>query len=165
MNTAYTLNLSTIFEDANSDSLTYKVAINGAAAVPADTSYSYTPISAGSYTLEFKANDGTADSADTYTVTLTATAPPPALSHDSGSSYNYYTIKASAGEGGSIFPAGGASYREGQDKGFDVMPNEGYIVWDVLVDGVSVGPVSEYEFENIKKRTHHRGRFCQRRYD
>lgn len=77
----------------------------------------------------------------------------PTPSYGSGSSYNYYTIKASADEGGSISSAGGASYREGQDKGFTVTPDEGYIVWDVLVDGVSVGPVSEYEFERIKK--HH----------
>lgn len=83
---------------------------------------------------------------------VAATAPPPTPSHSSGSSYNSYTIKASAGEGGSISSAGGASYREGQDKGFTVTPDEGYIVWDVLVDGVSVGPVSEYEFESIKKR-------------
>lgn len=76
----------------------------------------------------------------------------PTPSYGSGSSYNYYTIKAAAGEGGSISSAGGASYREGQDKGFTVTPDEGYIVWDVLVDGVSVGPVSEYEFESIKKR-------------
>ena len=76
----------------------------------------------------------------------------PAPSHDPGPSYSYYTIRASAGKGGSISSAGGASYREGRDKTFTVTPDEGCIIFDVLVDGVSVGPVSEYEFEDIQKR-------------
>lgn len=76
----------------------------------------------------------------------------PAPSHDPGPSYSYYTIKASAGKGGSVSSAGGASYREGRDKTFTVTPDEGCIIFDVLVDGVSVGPVSEYEFEDIQKR-------------
>lgn len=104
----------------------------------------------GTYYVRVKAT-GTALASDNQELVIAAyVAPTP--SHSSGSSYNSYTIKVSAGEGGSISSVGGASYREGQDKGFTVTPDEGYIVWDVLVDGVSVGPVSEYEFESIKKR-------------
>ena len=72
---AYELNLADIFTDADGDELTYTVAINSAAAVTTDASYSYTPDAAGTYTLVFIANDGKADSEDTYTVTLTAIAP------------------------------------------------------------------------------------------
>ncbi|HHV99815.1 MAG TPA: hypothetical protein GXX36_09650 [Clostridiaceae bacterium] len=61
------------------------------------------------------------------------------------------TIKVSAGEGGSISFTGDVSYREGKDKRFAVTPNEDCIIFDVLVDGMSVCPVSEYEFENIQK--------------
>jgi len=72
VNSAYNLELSTIFEDADGDPLTYTVSVNGAAAADADKFYTYTPKTAGITTLIFKANDGKADSADTYTVKLAA---------------------------------------------------------------------------------------------
>ena len=72
---SYTLDLSTIFEDAQGDALNYQVSVNGAQKVAADESYAYTPADAGITTLLFSANDGTLDSLDTYTVTLTAREP------------------------------------------------------------------------------------------
>lgn len=69
---AYPINLNTIFEDIDSDNLTYKVKINGGTEVTADESYSYTPAAVGTDILVFRANDGKADSTDTYTVTLSA---------------------------------------------------------------------------------------------
>ncbi len=77
VNNVFTLDLSTIFEDADSDPLTYWVSVNGAPKVAADEDYSYTPAVAGLFTLTFTANDGTADSIDTYTVTLTVVDTPP----------------------------------------------------------------------------------------
>ncbi|WP_052350734.1 S-layer homology domain-containing protein [Paenibacillus gorillae] len=74
VNTPYTVDLAAIFEDADSDELTYKVSINGATAVPANENYTYMPTAAGSETLVFSANDGVTDSADTYTVAVTVTA-------------------------------------------------------------------------------------------
>ena len=71
--TAWTLDLMTIFEDADNDALTYKVKVNDAEPVDADANYSYTPTAAGTTTLVFTANDGKADS-QPYTVNLTATA-------------------------------------------------------------------------------------------
>ena len=69
-----------------------------------------------------------------------------------GSSYDYYTISATAGEGGSISPAGNISVREGRDQTYTITPDGGYCISDVRVDGVSVGTVSSYTFDNVQKR-------------
>ena len=75
VNSEYTLELSTIFEDKDYDALTYKVSINGAEAVETDWYYSFTPTELGMTTFVFTANDGEADSDDTYTVRVVAIEP------------------------------------------------------------------------------------------
>ncbi|MGI6604935.1 MAG: choice-of-anchor J domain-containing protein [bacterium] len=109
-----------------------------------------TGLASGTYYVRVKAA-GTVLASDNLELTI-APYIVPAPSRDSGPSHSNYTIKASAGEGGSITSAGSSSYREGEDKSFTVTPDEGYIIFDVLVDGVSVGPMSEHKFENIQKR-------------
>ncbi len=71
----------------------------------------------------------------------------------SGSNYSYYTIKATAGAGGSISPSGNVSVREGQDQTFTITPDKGYAVANVKIDGKSIGAVKSYTFENVR-RTH-----------
>ena len=71
LGTAWTLDLSTIFEDADGDALTYQVKIGEADWTAASASFTYTPAAVGVTTLVFKANDGTEDSPE-YTVTLKA---------------------------------------------------------------------------------------------
>ena len=70
-----------------------------------------------------------------------------------GSGYSYYTIKATAGAGGSISPSGNVSVREGADQTFTITPDKGYAVANVKIDGKSVGAVKSYTFENVR-RTH-----------
>ena len=69
------------------------------------------------------------------------------------SGYSYYTIKATAGAGGSISPAGNVSVREGRDQTFTITPDKGYAVSNVKIDGKSIGAVKSYTFENVR-RTH-----------
>ncbi len=71
----------------------------------------------------------------------------------SGHSYSYYTIKATAGAGGSISPSGNVSVREGRDQPFTITPDKGYAVSNVKIDGKSIGAVKSYTFENVR-RTH-----------
>ena len=68
-----------------------------------------------------------------------------------GSGYSYYTIKATAGAGGSISPSGNVSVREGRDQTFTITPDKGYAVSNVKIDGKSIGAVKSYTFENVKK--------------
>ena len=70
-----------------------------------------------------------------------------------GSGYSYYTIKATAGAGGSISPSGNVSVREGRDQTFTITPDKSYAVSNVKIDGKSIGAVKSYTFENVR-RTH-----------
>ena len=64
--------------------------------------------------------------------------------------YRYYTIKATAGAGGSISPNGNVSVREGSDRTFTITPDKGYAVSNVKIDGKSIGAVRSYTFENVR---------------
>ena len=70
----YTIDLSSIFTDADGDELTYAVSINGAAPVAAEASFRYTAVLVGKTTLVFTASDGEKTSTP-YTVTLTVAKP------------------------------------------------------------------------------------------
>ncbi|MEN8228770.1 MAG: T9SS type A sorting domain-containing protein [Bacteroidota bacterium] len=60
-----------------------------------------------------------------------------------------YTVTATADYGGEISPSGGVTVAHGSDQTFIITANEGNDILDVLVDGVSVGPVSSYTFADI----------------
>ena len=62
-----------------------------------------------------------------------------------------YKITASASAGGTISPKGDKQIKTGSNQTYVITPNSGYAVSDVLVDGKSVGAVTKYVFENIRK--------------
>ena len=64
---------------------------------------------------------------------------------------SYYTIKATAGTGGSISPSGSVSVREGRDQTFTITPDKSYAVSNVKIDGKSIGAVKSYTFENVSR--------------
>lgn len=59
-----------------------------------------------------------------------------------------YIITASAVGSGTIIP----SMVDGESKTYVITPNSGYEISDVLVDGVSVGIINKYTFENIRTK-------------
>ena len=60
-----------------------------------------------------------------------------------------FIITASAGPNGSISPSGAVSVNYGEDKIFTIIPNTGYHIVDVKVDGVSVGAITSYTFTHV----------------
>ena len=59
------------------------------------------------------------------------------------------TITATAGGGGTISPAGDVAVYYDQSASFTVAADAGYVIADVLVDGVSVGAVGSYTFTEV----------------
>ncbi len=67
-----------------------------------------------------------------------------------GSATVTYKITVTDPENAEITPNGTVKVEKGEDQTFKIKANEGYEIEDVLVDGKSVGAVSEYTFENVK---------------
>ena len=59
-------------------------------------------------------------------------------------------ITAETGQVGSITPSGRANVSRGGDRAFHIMAGDGDRIFNVLVDGESVGAISHYTFENVR---------------
>jgi hypothetical protein len=64
-----------------------------------------------------------------------------------------YTITATASSGGVISPSGSVIVNYGGSQIFIITPDEGYHVADVKVDGISLGEVTTFTFDNVT--SHH----------
>ncbi len=60
-----------------------------------------------------------------------------------------YAISASTADHGSISPSGMVTVEAGVDQTFDILPDDGYHVTGVFVDGVSIGAVLAYTFHQV----------------
>jgi hypothetical protein len=60
-----------------------------------------------------------------------------------------YTITATAGTGGTITPGGAVKVSYGFTQTFTIAANAGYTIGDVVVDGVSQGPITSYKFTQV----------------
>ncbi len=60
-----------------------------------------------------------------------------------------YELLAVAGEGGSVTPEGATVLNAGENALVRIAADEGYSIGDVVVDGQSVGPVSQWYFEDV----------------
>ena len=62
---------------------------------------------------------------------------------------NTFTISATAGDNGSITPAGVTEVAYASDQTYSIAANSGYRVADVVVDGKSMGAIGSYTFSNV----------------
>ncbi|MBL0183362.1 MAG: SprB repeat-containing protein [Chitinophagaceae bacterium] len=62
---------------------------------------------------------------------------------------NTYTITATSGANGSVTPAGGTTVNCDGSQSYTITADACYHIADVLVDGVSVGAVTSYTFNNV----------------
>ncbi|MCX6688626.1 MAG: hypothetical protein NTZ39_02885 [Methanoregula sp.] len=62
---------------------------------------------------------------------------------------NTSTITASAGRGGTVAPSGAVSVDYGRSQTFEILPDNGYHIVSVTVDGSSFGAVPGYTFSNV----------------
>lgn len=62
----------------------------------------------------------------------------------------YYTITTIAGAGGYFSTDTTVQVLAGNSASFTIIPNKGYTIADVVVDGKSVGAVSNYVFTNVQ---------------
>lgn len=60
-----------------------------------------------------------------------------------------HTIQATSGANGIITPSGSITVAHGANQSFAIIPDEGYEVQDVYIDGSSVGAMSSYTFTNV----------------
>ena len=60
-----------------------------------------------------------------------------------------FTLNASAGQGGSISPAGQRTVTSGASQKYTLTPDTGYEIQDLVINGQSTGAHSSYTLENI----------------
>ncbi len=136
--TTYTITSST---DANGTLLpTGVVSVNSGAT----TTFTMTP-NAGYHVSDVQVDGSSVGAVSTYTfINVIA-------NHTITASFaiNTYTITASANANGTITPSGAVNVYSGATQTFTITPTSGYRVFDVQVDGSSVGAVNSYAFNNI----------------
>ncbi|MEA3313931.1 MAG: copper amine oxidase N-terminal domain-containing protein, partial [Caldisericota bacterium] len=64
---------------------------------------------------------------------------------------NEYTIKAKAGEGGTISPSGTVTVKYNETETFTITPNSGYRIDKIIVDNKPIASTEQvYKFKNVK---------------
>jgi hypothetical protein len=112
-------------------------------------------------TLEPVAKFDSSDAADDIQVILTADS---YLKGDDSGNYilslegaptttasiiQYYTLTALEGSNGSIDPSGSLTVKKGSSQIFTIIPDDGYYISKLLVDGVNIAVVNTFTFNNI----------------
>ncbi len=70
-----------------------------------------------------------------------------------------HRILASCEPGGTIQPSGAVFVADGDGQAFTIVPDAGHVVMDVLVDGETVGAVTNYLFQSVSREYEIQARF------
>lgn len=62
---------------------------------------------------------------------------------------NTYTLTATTDANGTVTPAGVTTINYNENQVYTITPATGYHILDVLVDGISMGPIGTYTFANV----------------
>jgi hypothetical protein len=119
----------------------------GATMVPkgGGQAYTFTP-NAGYKVLNVKVGGASIGTPNSYTFTN--------VQYDQGISVTFTKITHTVTSevtttGGAISPVGARPYTQGSSATYYIMPTSGYVIADVMVDGVPVGAVKKYVFSAI----------------
>lgn len=61
-------------------------------------------------------------------------------------------VSVQTGKNGSVSPDGSVQVGQNDDQTFIITPDEGYEIYDVLVDGTSVGAVEKYTLKEVSAK-------------
>ncbi|HKQ57804.1 MAG TPA: Ig-like domain repeat protein, partial [Candidatus Eisenbacteria bacterium] len=141
---SHTVNQLTIASSAGANG---SISPNGTTNVAYDGSQAYTITPAPCYAIaDVLVDGGSVGAVSSYTFS-NVTAP-----HTISASFvalGPYTIAASAGTGGAISPSGNTSVACDGSQAYTITADACHAIADVLVDGVSVGAVSSYTFNDV----------------
>jgi hypothetical protein len=98
-----------------------------------------------SYQFVVRAYNGKVEGPASDIVTFDASTPPPSVSLPA----NKVALSTAAGSNGRINPSGTLIVNKYTWKTFIIKPAAGYVVADVIVDGRSIGAVSQYTFKKV----------------
>ncbi|NNV54943.1 autotransporter outer membrane beta-barrel domain-containing protein, partial [Limnovirga soli] len=122
---------------------------NGTTTVTSGGSQAYTITPAANYHIADVLVDGVSNASAVTNGSFTFSNVTATHTISASFAINTYSITASAGANGSISPAGATSVNYGGSQAYTITPDAGYHIADVLVDGASVGAVSDYTFNNV----------------
>ena len=139
----FTLKTYTIMASAGSNG---SISPKGSVTVSSGASQAFTITPNANYKIADVKVDGVSKGAITSYTFQNVTA-----NHSISASFTIlsYTITASAGSNGSIYPKGNVTVSYGGSKTFMIIRNLYYKVADVKVDGVSKGAITSYTFKNV----------------
>ena len=92
------------------------------------------------YFFVVRAYNGALESVDSKEVSFVAQAPAAAT----------HSIAVTAGAHGTISPGGTVTVKPNTAKTFSIVPHKGYHVADVKVDGISMGVIATFTFDQVK---------------